>query len=102
MAVPKDHLRRFHGWMMPRIWEHHDTIWCLEKGYDRLKTSYTVGLPLVAGVSDEDANSQVLAVPTSAWGQSSLARRNNENIDTLPKPLPASTSSPQLRKFIVL
>ncbi|GJZ48831.1 hypothetical protein Tco_0603021 [Tanacetum coccineum] len=46
MAVPKDHLRRFHGMDDAKeIWDAIKTRKSLEKGYDRFKTSITVGWP---------------------------------------------------------
>ncbi|GJX57110.1 hypothetical protein Tco_0287007 [Tanacetum coccineum] len=61
MAVPKDHLRRFHGMDDAKeIWAAIQDKESLEKGYDRFQKLLSQLDALGAGVSDEDANHKFL------------------------------------------
>ncbi|GJU68751.1 hypothetical protein Tco_1255010 [Tanacetum coccineum] len=107
MAVPKDHLRRFHGM------DDAKEIWAA------IKTSYagrTVAVKLLsqldalgASVSDEDANHKFLRSLPPAWDSLAMTMRTKKNIDTLsiddlynnlsPKLLQASTKTkPKLKE----
>ncbi|GJS51068.1 hypothetical protein Tco_1294973 [Tanacetum coccineum] len=66
MAVPKDHLRRFHGMDDAKeIWAAIKTPFG-EKGYDRFQKLLSQLEALGAGVSDEDANQQVFETSSSS------------------------------------
>ncbi|GJR45064.1 ribonuclease H-like domain-containing protein [Tanacetum coccineum] len=69
MAVPKDHLRRFHGM------DDAKEIWAA------IKTRF--GDALGAGVSDEDANHKFLRSLPPAWDNLAMTMRTKKNIDTL-------------------
>ncbi|GJY24244.1 hypothetical protein Tco_0397902 [Tanacetum coccineum] len=72
MAVPKDHLRRFHG---------------MDDAKEIRHPSRHIGLDaLGAGVSDEDANHKFLRSLPPAWDSLAMTMRTKKNIDTLLKP----------------
>ncbi|GJR12989.1 hypothetical protein Tco_0795641 [Tanacetum coccineum] len=82
MAVPKDHLRRFHGMDDAKeIWAAIKTS--LEKGYDRFQKLLSQLDALGAGVSDEDANHKFLRSLPPAWDSLAMTMRTKKNIDTL-------------------
>ncbi|GJV04352.1 hypothetical protein Tco_1337921 [Tanacetum coccineum] len=86
MAVPKDHLRRFHG--MDDAKEigqasRHGLVESLEKGYDRYQKLLSQLDALGAGVSDEDANHKFLRSLPPAWDSLAMTMRTKKNIDTL-------------------
>ncbi|GJV05908.1 ribonuclease H-like domain-containing protein [Tanacetum coccineum] len=83
MAVPKDHLRRFHGMDDAKeIWAaiRHES---LEKGYDRFQKLLSQLDALGASVSDEDANHKFLRSLPPAWDSLAMTMRTKKNIDTL-------------------
>ncbi|GJZ57666.1 hypothetical protein Tco_0613160 [Tanacetum coccineum] len=82
MAVPKDHLRRFHGMDDAKeIWAAIKTS--LEKGYDRFQKLLSQLDALGASVSDEDANHKFLRSLPPAWDSLAMTMRTKKNIDTL-------------------
>ncbi|GJU31463.1 ribonuclease H-like domain-containing protein [Tanacetum coccineum] len=111
MAVPKDHLRRFHGMDDAKeIWAAIKTRFggnanskkmqkavlkqqfeaftisskeSLEKGYDRFQKLLSQLDALGAGVSDEDANHKFLRSLPPAWDSLAMTMRTKKNIDTL-------------------
>ncbi|GJS48436.1 ribonuclease H-like domain-containing protein [Tanacetum coccineum] len=111
MAVPKDHLRRFHGMDDAKeIWAAIKTRFggnanskkmqkavlkqqfeaftisskeSLEKGYDRYQKLLSQLDALGAGVSDEDANHKFLRSLPPAWDSLAMTMRTKKNIDTL-------------------
>ncbi|GJS86820.1 hypothetical protein Tco_0769456, partial [Tanacetum coccineum] len=111
MAVPKDHLRRFHGMDDAKeIWAAIKTRFggnanskkmqkavlkqqfeaftisskeSLEKGYDRFQKLLSQLEALGAGVSDEDANHKFLRSLPPAWDSLAMTMRTKKNIDTL-------------------
>ncbi|GJU21270.1 ribonuclease H-like domain-containing protein, partial [Tanacetum coccineum] len=111
MAVPKDHLRRFHGMDDAKeIWAAIKTRFggnanskkmqkavlkqqfeaftisskeSLEKGYDRFQKLLSKLDALGAGVSDEDANHKFLRSLPPAWDSLAMTMRTKKNIDTL-------------------
>ncbi|GJS18311.1 putative ribonuclease H-like domain-containing protein [Tanacetum coccineum] len=111
MAVPKDHLRRFHGMNDAKeIWVAMKTRFggnanskkmqkavlkqqfkaftisskeSLEKGYDRFQKLLSQLDALGAGVSDEDANHKFLRSLPPAWDSLAMTMRTKKNIDTL-------------------
>ncbi|GJS68500.1 hypothetical protein Tco_0683065 [Tanacetum coccineum] len=111
MAVPKDHLRRFHGMDDAKeIWASIKTRFggnanskkmqkavlkqqfeaftisskeSLEKGYDRFQKLLSQLEALGAGVSDEDANHKFLRSLPPAWDSLAMTMRTKKNIDTL-------------------
>ncbi|GJY85201.1 hypothetical protein Tco_0499227 [Tanacetum coccineum] len=113
MAVPKDHLRRFHGMDDAKeIWAAIKTRFggnanskkmqkavlkqqfeaftisskeSLEKGYDRFQKLLSQLDALGAGVSDEDANHKFLRSLPPAWDSLAMTMRTKKNIDTHPK-----------------
>ncbi|GJT41023.1 hypothetical protein Tco_0940888 [Tanacetum coccineum] len=110
-AVPKDHLRRFHGMDDAKeIWAAIKTRFggnanskkmqkavlkqqfeaftisskeSLEKGYDRFQKLLSQLDALGAGVSDEDANHKFLRSLPPAWDSLAMTMRTKKNIDTL-------------------
>ncbi|GJU78393.1 hypothetical protein Tco_1275463 [Tanacetum coccineum] len=108
MAVPKDHLRRFHGMDDAKeIWAAIKTS--LEKGYDRFQKILSQLDALGASVSDEDANPSFLRSYLLPWRQFSHDNKNERRILTqelsidelyILKPLQASLKpKPQLRNY---
>ncbi|GJW70491.1 hypothetical protein Tco_0127408 [Tanacetum coccineum] len=113
MAVPKDHLRRFHGMDDAKeIWAAIKTRFggnanskkmqkavlkqqfeaftisskeSLEKGYDRFQKLLSQLDALGAGVSDEDANHKFLRSLPPAWDSLAMTNETKKNIDTLHK-----------------
>ncbi|GKD01933.1 hypothetical protein Tco_1172207 [Tanacetum coccineum] len=112
MAVPKDHLRRFHGMDDAKeIWAAIKTRFggnanskkmqkavlkqqfkaftistskeSLEKGYDRFQKLLSQLDALGASVSDEDANHKFLRSLPPAWDSLAMTMRTKKNIDTL-------------------
>ncbi|GJZ25771.1 ribonuclease H-like domain-containing protein [Tanacetum coccineum] len=111
MAIPKDHLRRFHGMDDAKeIWAAIKTRFggnanskkmqkavlkqqfeaftisskeSLEKGYDRFQKLLSQLDALGAGVSDEDANHKFLRSLPPAWDSLAMTMRTKKNIDTL-------------------
>ncbi|GKF40111.1 hypothetical protein Tco_0120172 [Tanacetum coccineum] len=111
MAVPKDHLRRFHGMDDAKeIWAAIKTRFggnanskkmqkavlkqqfeaftisskeSLEKGYDRFQKLLSQLDALGVGVSDEDANHKFLRSLPPAWDSLAMTMRTKKNIDTL-------------------
>ncbi|GJZ01392.1 ribonuclease H-like domain-containing protein, partial [Tanacetum coccineum] len=111
MAVPKDHLRHFHGMDDAKeIWAAIKTRFggnanskkmqkavlkqqfeaftisskeSLEKGYDRFQKLLSQLDALGAGVSDEDANHKFLRSLPPAWDSLAMTMRTKKNIDTL-------------------
>ncbi|GJZ98366.1 ribonuclease H-like domain-containing protein [Tanacetum coccineum] len=111
MAVPKDHLRRFHGMDDAKeIWAAIKTRFggnanskkmqkavlkqqfeaftisskeSLEKGYDRFQKLLSQLDALGAGVTDEDANHKFLRSLPPAWDSLAMTMRTKKNIDTL-------------------
>ncbi|GJU91351.1 hypothetical protein Tco_1303774 [Tanacetum coccineum] len=111
MAVPKDHLKRFHGMDdAKKIWAAIKTRFGgnvnskkmqkavlkqqfeaftisskenLEKGYDRFQKLLSKLDALGAGVSDEDANHKFLRSLPPAWDSLAMTMRTKKNIDTL-------------------
>ncbi|GJT89080.1 hypothetical protein Tco_1070797 [Tanacetum coccineum] len=84
MAVPKDHLRRFHGM------DDAKEIWAAIKtrfgGYDRFQKLLSQLDALGAGVFfclDEDANHKFLRSLPPAWDSLAMTMRTKKNIDTL-------------------
>ncbi|GJW81687.1 hypothetical protein Tco_0145662 [Tanacetum coccineum] len=68
MAVPKDHLRRFHGMDDAKeIWAAIKTRRDWKKGYDRFQKLLSQLDALGAGVSDEDTNHKFLRSLPPAW-----------------------------------
>ncbi|GJU82161.1 hypothetical protein Tco_1284526 [Tanacetum coccineum] len=116
MAVPKDHLRRFHGMDDAKeIWAAIKTRFggnanskkmqkavlkqqfeaftistkeSLEKGYDRFQKLLSQLDALGASVSDEDANHKFLRSLPPAWDSLAMTMRTKKNIDTLHHLLP--------------
>ncbi|GJW58585.1 hypothetical protein Tco_0105316, partial [Tanacetum coccineum] len=81
MAVPKDHLRRFHGMDDAKeIWAAMES---LKKGYDRFQKLLSQLDALGAGMSDEDANHKFLRSLPPAWDSLAMTMRTKKNIDTL-------------------
>ncbi|GKB47190.1 hypothetical protein Tco_0897943 [Tanacetum coccineum] len=111
MAIPKDHLRRFHGMDDAKeIWAAIKTRFggnanskkmqkavlkqqfeaftilskeSLEKGYGRFQKLLSQLDALGAGVSDEDANHKFLRSLPPAWDSLAMTMRTKKNIDTL-------------------
>ncbi|GJS87212.1 hypothetical protein Tco_0769848 [Tanacetum coccineum] len=111
MAVPKDHLRRFHGMDDAKeIWAAIKTRFggnanskkmqkavlkqqfeaftisskeSLEKGYDRFQKLLSQLDALGAGVSDEDEINKFLRSLPPAWDSLAMTMRTKKNIDTL-------------------
>ncbi|GKC36483.1 hypothetical protein Tco_1048867 [Tanacetum coccineum] len=83
MAIPKEHLRRFHGMDDAKeIWEAIRTSSeGLEKGYDIFQQllSQVHG----AEVSTEDANHKFLRSLPLAWSNLAMTMRTKPNVDTL-------------------
>ncbi|GJZ97829.1 hypothetical protein Tco_0670282 [Tanacetum coccineum] len=75
MAVPKDHLRRFHGM------DDAKEIWAaIKTRFQKLLSQLDA---LGAGVSDEDANHKFLRSLPPAWDSLAMTMRTKKNIDTL-------------------
>ncbi|GJS53277.1 hypothetical protein Tco_0626639 [Tanacetum coccineum] len=111
MAIPKEHLRRFHGMDDAKeIWEAIRTRFGgnanskkiqkavikqqfeafsissskgLEKGYDRFKQLLSQLEAHGAEVSNEDANHKFLSALPSAWSNLAMTMRTKPKIDTL-------------------
>ncbi|GKD15379.1 hypothetical protein Tco_1199786 [Tanacetum coccineum] len=85
MAVPKDHLRRFHGMDDAKeIWTAIKTRFGgnanSKKMFQKLLSQLDA---LDAGVSDEDANHKFLRSLPPAWDSLAMTMRTKKNIDTL-------------------
>ncbi|GJS42245.1 ribonuclease H-like domain-containing protein, partial [Tanacetum coccineum] len=86
MAIPKEHLRRFHGMDDAKeIWEAIKTRFGegLEKGYDRFQQLLSQLEAHGAEVSNEDANHKFLRALPSAWSNLTMTMRTKPEIDTL-------------------
>ncbi|GJU28165.1 ribonuclease H-like domain-containing protein [Tanacetum coccineum] len=85
MAIPKEHLRRFHGMDDAKeIWEAIRTSSeGLEKGYDRFQQLLSQLEAHGAEVSNEDANHKFLRALPSAWSNLAMTMRTKPEIDTL-------------------
>nr|GEU78875.1 ribonuclease H-like domain-containing protein [Tanacetum cinerariifolium] len=81
MAIPDEHLARFHGIKDAK------TLWAAIKtrfgGYDRFQRLLSLLEIHGAGVCIEDANQKFLRSLPSAWSNISLIMRNKPCIDTL-------------------
>ncbi|GKC17615.1 hypothetical protein Tco_1014397, partial [Tanacetum coccineum] len=71
MAIPKEHLRRFHG------------IEGLEKGYDKFQQLLSQLEAHGAEVSTEDANHKFLRFLPPAWSNLAMTMRTKPDVDTL-------------------
>ncbi|GJY92384.1 hypothetical protein Tco_0508166 [Tanacetum coccineum] len=85
MAIPKEHLRRFHGMDDAKeIWEAIRTSSeGLEKGYDRFQQLLSQLEAHGAEVSTEDANHKFLRSLPSAWSNLAMTMRTKPDVDTL-------------------
>ncbi|GJU42184.1 ribonuclease H-like domain-containing protein [Tanacetum coccineum] len=85
MAIPKEHLRRFHGMDDAKeIWEAIRTsLEGLEKGYDRFQQLLSQLEALGAEVSTEDANHKFLRSLSPAWSNLAMTMRTKPDVDTL-------------------
>ncbi|GJZ40921.1 reverse transcriptase domain-containing protein [Tanacetum coccineum] len=85
MAIPKEHLRRFHGMDDAKeIWEAIRTSSeGLEKGYDRFQQLLSQLEAHGAEVSNEDANHKFLRALPSVWLNLAMTMRAKLEIDTL-------------------
>nr|GEY10755.1 ribonuclease H-like domain-containing protein [Tanacetum cinerariifolium] len=73
MAIPEDHLAKFHKMIDEG----------LHKGYDRFQSLQSQLETHGAGVSTEDANQKFLRSLPSSWYQVSLIMRTKPVVDTL-------------------
>ncbi|GKC71279.1 hypothetical protein Tco_1117162 [Tanacetum coccineum] len=81
MAVPKDHLRRFHGMDDAKeIWAAIKTRRDWKKGYDRFQKLLSQLDALGAGVSDEDTNHKFLRSLPPAWDRTSIFFLTSDNV----------------------
>ncbi|GJV67354.1 ribonuclease H-like domain-containing protein [Tanacetum coccineum] len=85
MAIPKEHLRRFHGMDDAKeIWEAIRTSSeGLEKGYDRFQQLLSQLEAHGAEVSTEDANHKFLRSLPPAWSNLAMTMRTKPDVDTL-------------------
>ncbi|GKA38681.1 ribonuclease H-like domain-containing protein [Tanacetum coccineum] len=87
MAIPKEHMRRFHGMDDAKeIWEAIRTKVCsegLEKGYDRFQQLLSQLEAHGAEVSTEDANHKFLRSLPPAWSNLAMTMRTKPEVDTL-------------------
>ncbi|GJX53035.1 putative ribonuclease H-like domain-containing protein [Tanacetum coccineum] len=85
MAIPKEHLRRFHGMDDSKeIWEAIRTSSeGLEKGYDRFQQLLLQLEAHGAEVSTEDANHKFLRSLPPAWSNLVMTMRTKPDVDTL-------------------
>ncbi|GJT40184.1 ribonuclease H-like domain-containing protein [Tanacetum coccineum] len=86
MAIPKEHMRRFHGMDDAKeIWEAIRTRFGegLEKGYDRFQQLLSQLEAHGAEVSTEDANHKFLRSLPPAWSNLAMTMRTKPEVDTL-------------------
>ncbi|GKC53990.1 hypothetical protein Tco_1076735 [Tanacetum coccineum] len=85
MAIPKEHLRRFHGMDDAKeIWEAIRTSSeGLEKGYDRFQQLLSQLEAHGVEVSTEDANHKFLRSLPLAWSNLAMTMRTKPDVDTL-------------------
>ncbi|GKC50534.1 hypothetical protein Tco_1073279, partial [Tanacetum coccineum] len=86
MAIPKEHLRRFHGMDDAKeIWEAIRTRFGegLEKGYDRFQQLLLQLEAHDAEVLTKDANHKFLRSLPSAWSNLAMTMRTKPDVDTL-------------------
>ncbi|GJZ58802.1 putative ribonuclease H-like domain-containing protein [Tanacetum coccineum] len=85
MAIPKEHLRRFHGMDDAKeIWEAIRTRRGeREKGYDRFQQLLSQLEAHGAEVSTEDANHKFLRSLPPAWSNLAMTMRTKPDVDTL-------------------
>ncbi|GJV31213.1 hypothetical protein Tco_1391613 [Tanacetum coccineum] len=80
MAIPKEHMRRFHGGCEKRYGEAIK-LEGLEKGYDRFQQLLSQLEAHGAEVSTEDANHKFLRSLPPAWSNLAMTMRTNPEID---------------------
>ncbi|GKA37881.1 hypothetical protein Tco_0724446 [Tanacetum coccineum] len=86
MAIPKEHMRRFHGMDDAKeIWEAIRTRFGegLEKGYDRFQQLLSQLEAHGAEVSTEDANHKFLRSLPPAWSNLAMTMRTNPEFENL-------------------
>ncbi|GKB42291.1 hypothetical protein Tco_0887233 [Tanacetum coccineum] len=86
MAIPKEHMRRFHGMDDAKeIWKHQTSLVSegLEKGYDRFQQLLSQLEAHGAEVSTEDANHKFLRSLPPAWSNLAMTMRTKPEVDTL-------------------
>ncbi|GJY86552.1 ribonuclease H-like domain-containing protein [Tanacetum coccineum] len=86
MAIPEDHLAKFHKMTDAKdMWEAIKSRFGegLHKGYDRFQNLLSQLEIHGAGVSTEDANQKFLRSLPSSWSQVSLIMRTKPGVDTL-------------------
>ncbi|GJY16647.1 hypothetical protein Tco_0387069 [Tanacetum coccineum] len=85
MAIPKEHLRRFHEMNDAKeIWEViRISSEGLEKGYDRFQQLLSQLEAHGAEVSTEDANHKFLRSLPPAWSNLAMTMRTKPDVDTL-------------------
>ncbi|GJR28279.1 hypothetical protein Tco_1104511 [Tanacetum coccineum] len=83
MAIPKEHLRRFHGMDDAKeIWEASG-LEGLEKGYDRFQQLLLQLEAHGAEISTKDANHKFLRSLPLAWSNLAMTMRTKPDVDTL-------------------
>ncbi|GJY23721.1 putative ribonuclease H-like domain-containing protein, partial [Tanacetum coccineum] len=86
MAIPKEHMRRFHGMDDAKeIWEAIRTRFGegLKKGYDRFQQLLSQLEAHGAEVSTEDVNHKFLKSLPPAWSNLAMTMRTKPDVDTL-------------------